>query len=304
MNNKNILFLIGAGASFGAGSILPERPPLGYQLFDELEKNYPHSWGKIPEKIKEVFKIDFEKGMKIIWVNYSHSVAELMQNMSDYFIQFRPINNSSLFCKLAIFLKSKREINDLTFTSLNYDIILELSLLNNGFNINYFFETGKNKGDVNVYKIHGSSNFTATGLSAGKGVSYGSGAVFEGGIEAKFNVSDIIKNNLVDSGLAPVMSLYMEGKPVNVSPKALKNIHENYEVKSKESDLIFILGIKPLEHDNHIWQSIINSKANIFYIGSEKDFKYFKIKKRKAVFLGDRFNSSFNKLKKIINENI
>jgi hypothetical protein len=44
----NIAVLIGAGASFGAGGIAPHRPPLGAELFDRLQKEFPDSWVSLP----------------------------------------------------------------------------------------------------------------------------------------------------------------------------------------------------------------------------------------------------------------
>ena len=69
---KDILFLFGAGASYGAGDILPEKPPLGNQLYDALSSVYPQSWGSLPPSVTEKFKEgNFEDGMGEIYENYS-----------------------------------------------------------------------------------------------------------------------------------------------------------------------------------------------------------------------------------------
>lgn len=299
---KSIKIIFGAGASFGAGSILPERPPLGNQLFLELQRLFPQTWGSIIGELKETFIENFELGMKIIWEKFSHSVAQLMQDMSVYFIQFRPVNNSSLYCKLVSTLRQNEALNSVSFTTLNYDIILELSLLFNGYSINYFYPDSENKNEVEVLKIHGSSNFIGTGVEGGKGVSYGSGAIFNGGIKASFDSSEIIETFLVKSGIAPVMSLYMEGKPVNVSPQILKTLQDTYKRRCLEANIVLIIGVKPVIQDQHIWECIKDCSAKIYYVGSIIDFNLLKQLEVNAKHIGEYFNTSFKKITNLLYE--
>lgn len=299
---KRINILLGAGASYGAGAILPERPPLGNQLFIELQRIYSRSWGTIDGELKAKFLSNFELGMKFLWDNFSHFVAPLMQDMSEYFIQFRPVNNASLYCKLVQALKESNKLNSVSFTSLNYDILLELSLINNGIKVNYFDPDLDEPDVVEVLKIHGSSNFVGTGIQGGKGISYGSGVTFNGGIEATLDRNVIIENNLVKSGIGPVMSLYMEGKPVNVSPQIIQDIQKTYHKRCENSAITIVVGVKPLEADRHIWDSIINSLGDLYYVGADSDFAYFRKAGRFAVHLGEYFNLTYNKILNTIYE--
>jgi hypothetical protein len=45
MNDRDIVILFGAGASYGAGHVLPQVPPLGPNLYDALAAQYPDKWG-------------------------------------------------------------------------------------------------------------------------------------------------------------------------------------------------------------------------------------------------------------------
>ena len=36
MNDRDIVILFGAGASYGSGHVLPQAPPLGAELYDAL----------------------------------------------------------------------------------------------------------------------------------------------------------------------------------------------------------------------------------------------------------------------------
>jgi hypothetical protein len=299
---KSIAILFGAGASYGAGSILPERPPLGNQLFLELQRIYPNTWGVISGDLKDSFVENFELGMKNIWDDYSHSVPQLMQNMSEYFIQFRAVNNSSLYCELIKKIASMQRLESVSFTSLNYDIILELSLVHNGFYINYFSPESEVLQEVEVLKIHGSSNFMGTDIYGGKGISYGAGVTFNGGIKATLDSNEVIENYLVNSGIGPVMSLYMEGKPVNVSPKIIANLHDTYKKRLTEAKAIVIIGVKPILTDKHIWDTITKAKGVVYYVGATADFSILKTVRKSAIHLGEYFNTSFNNIINSIHE--
>jgi hypothetical protein len=137
---KDIVFLFGAGASFGAGGTLPEQPPLGYQLYPILERIYPSTWGNIPKEIREIFKKDFEAGMQLIHDRYGHAIPALMREMAIYFIQFRPYNRSTLYCRLLSDLRKLGLLSRALFSTLNYECILEFSLLEAGNKISYFDE--------------------------------------------------------------------------------------------------------------------------------------------------------------------
>ena len=56
------LAVFGAGASFVSDTLYV--PPLGNKLFDALTAFAPATWGKLPEKYRELFQNDFEQGMQ------------------------------------------------------------------------------------------------------------------------------------------------------------------------------------------------------------------------------------------------
>ena len=76
------IILFGAGASYGAGHMLPKAPPLGKDLYKELTRYYPPSWGSLPEEIKTSFETGFEQGMQVLWDKYSSNIALLMRHMT------------------------------------------------------------------------------------------------------------------------------------------------------------------------------------------------------------------------------
>jgi hypothetical protein len=79
---RRIAFLFGAGASFGAGRILPERPPLGSHLYHELAISYPGSWGCLPTHITDTLSRDFEAGMRLVYDELGAAIPQLMREMA------------------------------------------------------------------------------------------------------------------------------------------------------------------------------------------------------------------------------
>ena len=83
------VFLFGAGASYGSGECYPKNPPLGFQLFDELQ-----GWGGVAttadENLRDTFKKDFEAGMAEFFRTRNTDITRFLREMADYFAQFEP----------------------------------------------------------------------------------------------------------------------------------------------------------------------------------------------------------------------
>ena len=117
---RDLIFLFGAGASAGAGCVLPERPPLGTQLFPELRRLFPGSWGSLPSSIQGRLEIDFEDGMAMAAQQIGMAVASLMRDMAVYFVQFRPVERGSLYNRLVQYLRDRGLLDRTIFSTLNY----------------------------------------------------------------------------------------------------------------------------------------------------------------------------------------
>lgn len=120
---RDIIFLFGAGASYGAGEIIPERPPLGIQLFTELARIYPGSWGKLPPDIQMAFSANFEVGMTEIYKQLGMAIPQLMRELAIYFVQFRPVGENCLYRKLVRDLNLAGLSGRTVFSTLNYECI-------------------------------------------------------------------------------------------------------------------------------------------------------------------------------------
>jgi len=293
----NLIFLFGAGASHGAGDIIPEAPPLGFQLYRELSKIYPMSWGSLPSSVGKEFEKNFEFGMEIVYDKYSQIVAELMRQLATYFIQFRPYSGSSLYCKLIKILREQGLLGDVVFSTINYDCILEFSLIKHGIQFTYDHQNISSL--VPVWKLHGSCNMFSKQLKVSPGISFTKGIVFEGGVEAFLDIGTVVENCL-SSGLYPLMCLYMRGKPLQISPSFVQKIQQQWQKTVSDSKIIMCVGIKPLPEDEHIWNSLGKTSAYLYFIGSQQDFKSWTTAYRKnfSEYISHSFNSGFSVLER------
>lgn len=159
--SRDLIFLFGAGASHGADDILPESPPFGSHLYDKLARVYPGYWGALPEDIRQVFRRNFEDGMQLVYDRISVIIPELMRQMAIYFVQFRPASGQTLYCRLIDTLNMRGSLEPVLFSTLNYECVLELSLLGRRIQFNCFDPIDTNP-NVPVWKLHSSCNMFAT----------------------------------------------------------------------------------------------------------------------------------------------
>lgn len=297
---RDVVFLFGAGASYGAGEIIPERPPLGIQLFAELARIYPGSWGRLPTDIKGAFSINFEAGMAEVYKQLGMAIPQLMRELAIYFIQFRPVGRDCLYRKLVRDLTTAGLGSRTTFSTLNYECTLEFSIVAEQSTISYF-EQNPTSG-YPVWKLHGSCNFFSKGLQAGQGVLYGTGVVFEGGIQALPNIEDVVRHCLIETGLAPVMNLYMESKPLAVSPSSIKQIQSWWVEAVTAAKSVVTVGVQPNINDQHLWGPLAATKAKLFLVGSENACNDWiaGFRTGPSKYLGNRFSSTYSDILKAL----
>jgi hypothetical protein len=291
-----IVFLFGAGASFGAGGILPEPPPLGAHLFSILEQNYPGSWGSLPAGIKATLRRDFENGMLEVHDSFGVAIPSLMREMAIYFIQFRPASQSSLYCRLIQDLARVGVLNRTLFSTLNYECVLEFSLLNQGYAIDYFGNATPPA--VHVQKFHGSCNMFSQTLQVSPGIIYSTGITFEGGIEAFLDPNLVIQRCLTETALAPVMCLYMRGKPVSVAPSIIQDQQHKWAASVYSAKAIVCIGIRLTPADVHLWEPLAKTAASLYFIGNAQEFNDWSKQHRphKSECLGSRFAEAYPQL--------
>jgi len=292
---RDIVILFGAGASYGAGGVLPEQPPLGDQLLPHLQRSCPGTWGALPVDIVQEFETNkFESGMRLIYERFGHAIPQLMRDMAIYFIQFRPYQGRSLYCKLVRDLSAIDKLSRILFSTLNYECILEQSVAGFGMEIDYF-HNDNTEAYVPIWKLHGSSNFFAAMVQASQGVRYSTGVTFEGGLKALPDSNSVIAHCLTETGLAPAMSLYMAGKPVSISPSEIRHVQSMWREAVLGCTAVIIVGVHPVLHDDHIWAPLAQTQAPLYFVGDQSAFASWSRSARTGPFrfLGSRFDTAY-----------
>jgi hypothetical protein len=267
------VFLLGAGASKGSGPCDPEPPPLGGELFGELRKGGPVA-STFSDDLARTFE-NFEAGMAVLIDDpNSRDLTPLLRQMGYYFARFSP-KPGNRYIELVTMLKRLRA--QPIFVSLNYDLLLELALQKTNSDYGYKSPATISAGSICVLKIHGSCNFLLkTGSHRFRGTNAAfdlkglQGAIFKGPIDVTHSPADIPKFLDTQTMLAPAMAMYAKGKRVLYCPEFIEEQKEAWIQVSKGTKRIIIIGVAVNEDDDHIWGTLADSTAPLYYVGGRK----------------------------------
>jgi hypothetical protein len=171
--------LFGAGASFGSEQAAPV-PPLGTQLFDELVRFAPATWGALPDPWPGRFRGNFEPAMAA-FINNGGFGAPFQWDMATYFYtQFRA-TPSSAYVKLLRALA--HTIDQYLFVTLNYELLLFQARALAGISTE----------QLAVCLPHGSSCICCSSVSASGGVSFSSGVSTGGSVRVFRDLVDFLE---------------------------------------------------------------------------------------------------------------
>ena len=267
---SHYLLLFGAGASYGSDK--HGTPPLGDKLFDALCRFHPKGWGSIPIKYSRIFRKDFEGGMVELSKQNSFLMPPLQRAMAAYFFNFYP-KSSNLYLKLAERIKKSKWSG--TLASLNYDRLLELSLIRMGIQP----IIGGNSGVENQVELclpHGCCHLFCEGVKAtSKGVSFsGVGVTTNGPIKVISN-KIAFQKRINEDAFPPVMSYFEPGKTTTSGSSFIRNQRVRWRQLVEDADIIGIIGVKVRDDDDHIWEPISLTSAKIVYCAGYDSGKEF-----------------------------
>ncbi|EOV6248516.1 hypothetical protein ACN93M_002623 [Vibrio parahaemolyticus] len=294
-----VMIFLGAGASFGSEGKEHQTPPLGDGLFDELEKLGGEA-ASIPDNIKSTFKDNFETGMAEYSEYKKGNIMSFQRELASFLASFQPSPNN-VYIQLIRALPRQRVI----FSSLNYDMLFELSAWRLGLKTHY--STQHNQSAVRCLKIHGSSNFWPY-IPAGNHLSLNSqcyglnGSDFEAPVRP-LSRAQTLHQCKTDIQLSPAIAMFAEGKQVRVCSEYVQEQYDMWLTQVKKSSKIFIVGVRVHQVDEHIWKVLGECKAKITYFGFPKDrieFEEWKANysKANAYFCESDFKSSIGVIKK------
>ena len=290
----SIVFLLGAGASFGNPDCLPHPPPLGANLFKELKKESTIAAELNPE-LCALFEENFENGMSKLWDEDPVKITPLQIDIARYFTKFKAGNDNLYKSLIDIVKKSKKKV---VFSTTNYELLLEQSINDKGYLISYCGLPVK-KNNLSLLKIHGSCNFLPDiqpNQISGIGfiVPKNGGGILEA--EVRPSSAEQAKSFCDRSdSIAPAIAVYCEGKKVLHCGRFVQEQQRQWEIEISKASQIFVIGLKILEHDDHIWGTIAKSKAWLGYVGLEpEEFQnwFKKVGRKKSYIVADTFENS------------
>jgi hypothetical protein len=303
---------VGAGASYGAGPVDPEPPPLGDKLLGQLRRACPDTWGQLLDN-DEIATFEgastgpqFEDGMRLLWQRRDRRIEPLLVDLALYFAKFRPTGRPNCYCRLAGTLY--RFGVGFVVCSLNYDCIFELTLAANGLRVQHFgSDQVPSDGTITFVKPHGSCNYLAPGTRDVKDSHLGGWAMVESATDdpLAFEVVDPVTLEELYRGqklsTPPVISLYERDKFSPVIPKTVAMLREWWCEKALEADIILTIGVRPVLQDEHVWGPIIASSAEVWFVGDGEDQLRSEIPSRLDV-VGPYFSDAIPLLKQRLHD--
>jgi len=303
---SRIVFLFGAGASYGATHVVPEAPPLGAGVYDVLANRFPAVWGPQSRLARYAagLRQDFEKTMfeDVCRWEPSLNILEWHRPMAMFFAGFRPDGTGQdLYSRLLAFLLEQRLLRASVFGSLNYDCIFERAALRLGLRPIFGLD-GSDGNAVRVLKIHGSSTFVTEDIERGRAYLTNAGSHLECKLEAISPSDDLVGTleRLFGSPGPyhyPVISLYAPGKDSLVCGVKIQEIRNAWADTVRVASAVAVVGARANPNDTHVWEPIRQTAATkLLYLGGAADFPLWKSANDRFELVGTRFDEAFDSL--------
>lgn len=289
------VILFGAGASAGLTGVVPERPPLGGQLFGRLAHHFPGTWGALPTSLRATFLDDgFEEGMAIIFRHHSRNLPALMQHMSLFFSSFDIVlsaANLNRYCQLAQLVEDQTLENTL-FSTLNYDCLFEIACASRRLPFDYFEAP---EGAVPIWKLHGSCNFRSAWINRSRGASPSAKTSVPDPIE-QMEIADARDVWQAAAGSPPTMSIYLKDGYAQTGHPQIRELQARWGHMVRAAQCVVVVGVRPLPGDDHIWGPLAETPANLIYVGEGAAFRRWAVQYRtggESDFAGSTFDQGF-----------
>lgn len=278
------MFLFGAGASFGAATDTIERPPLGDSLFEQLSVEYCDSWRLIDKSFfSDGDGVRFEEGLYSYLLTESRMLVPLQKDLAMFFSKYKIINKENKLIQLIEKNRTLFDNNNVVLSTINYDLLLEYAL--SMFQIKFTYSPNIDE-FIKVLKLHGSCNFISKSprLTLKKEINMPATVNEKGELEfgqviGEFHIlwnMDELKGALEPNSSFPIMALYTKTKNVLFNKKVIQEIQEGFESILRQCEMVFVIGIRQLDYDSHIWNPLKSYEKQLFLIGNEKELDKWK----------------------------
>ncbi|MEX2601514.1 MAG: hypothetical protein WD355_07705 [Balneolaceae bacterium] len=304
----NRFMMVGAGASYGQHK--KYYPPLGKDLAFNLRVAIP-SFIKIEQRLNKMCGEDFEAWLSS-FLDRPEEFTHILWCVSKYFSMFSNLPEDSLYLK---FIKNINEeiILHTTFSSLNYESLLELALRKHGYYLNWgaipyqdnFNDHELRDKTIPFFKPHGSSHFMAENWQVGAVVSDSSSRIIG---NTYIEDPKKMKNN---NNRLSVISAYEPNKSTPLNTDFIDTIRTNLFKVVESSKIALIIGVSYRPDDIFIQKlirTLFMNKVPIGYVGTEderdKYFKAYRDFEPNIYYLGLFEDSTINETIKFLEQDI
>lgn len=262
------LILLGAGASYGSGDCTPYCPPLGATLFDALRARGGTAASVSPE-LAELFKRDFESGMVEFQKQRDADTTSLLREMAEYFVDFAA-GPRNLYREIVRIVRQQPVSVRLVTT--NYDLLIEQAITEAGLLIAYH-PPPLPADNISLLKIHGSCHFLpdTQGLTLTDVTFAGNAVNVETRVKIARSRNEVREFCRTQDSLAPAIAVFAPGKPVLFSSEMVKDQQAKWLATLAEASVVYIIGLRVVPGDEHIWGALAKSNAAIQYVGLDKE---------------------------------
>ena len=273
-----IVFLLGAGASKGSEVDGVVTPPLGSELFDQLQCRYPMSWGRMDGSL---FSKDFELAMTNLLRSQPKGIAQLQRDMAQFFFEFQPSKANLYYCLIREIFPYLKTIGIVT---LNYDLLLERCLLNSRLQPVCAKDAKADNGEIEVCLPHGCSHLWVNGFRgpAGSISFHPSFDVINGPVRA-YGAPAEFQDQIINNPLSPVMSCFDIAKTTPTAKQFIQGQRDRTAELIGAADLIVIIGVRVREHDKHLWEPLGATPGRLLYCAGQSgagEFEQWRLNKR------------------------
>lgn len=252
------IFLFGAGASHGSDT--HNTPPLGADLFEALRQFNPLGWGTITGDLAAAFRSDFETAFPSV---APHALAPLQRAMAAYFFEFRPCT-SSLYFELARRIAGAKGWSGAACT-LNYDLLLELSLLGASV-LPVIGKPTSGSPRLELCLPHGCCHLFCNAAQAdASGVSFHGHCVKTDGPVTRIVDPRQHRTRIEKDAFPPVMSYFEPKKDTTTGSSFIDEHRLRWHELAMSATTIVVVGVRVRPHDDHVWEPIASSAARVVY---------------------------------------
>jgi hypothetical protein len=205
--------------------------------------------------------------MAALWAKREVRVQELLTDMAFYFTRFRPSGNTH-YAFLLDALQTTGNLFSTVFCSLNYECIFERIVWSAGLAIDSFTgPVGPSHAPaaLPLLKPHGSCNYVVPNVQDMRNIQVSGGfGYYQGPL-------DVVHPDKVASlypqrpSFPPAISIYEPEKSSPVGTRVIEAVRANWREIALDSELVICIGARPVPQDPHIWEPIIESKADVWF---------------------------------------